>query len=335
MDVENKMEREKEPQLGVLLTNLGTPDAPTAAALRPYLAEFLSDRRVVDRPRWLWLPILHGVILRLRPQRSARAYQKVWTAEGSPLLVHSKEQQVALQRRLSGNIPVVLAMRYGQPSIAAGLQQLNDRGVRRVLVLPLYPQYSVSTTASTFDAVARAWSGWSHLPELRMVMGYHDQDSYIQALANSVRDYWAKNGRGERLLLSFHGTPQAMCDKGDPYYHQCQNTARLLAQRLQMSEDDCPLTFQSRFGREAWLQPYTDKTLEKLAAQGVARVDVVCPGFSSDCLETLEEIAILNRDLFLQAGGQDYHYIPALNDREDHIAMLAGLVRQHAQGWIE
>jgi len=328
------MEIDREKKIGVLLTNLGTPEAPTTAAVRRYLAEFLSDRRVVDRPRWLWLPVLHGVILRLRPRRSAHAYQKVWTDEGSPLLNFGRRQQLALQQRLPGDVPVVLAMRYGQPSIAAGLQQLRAAGVTRVLLIPLYPQYSGSTTASTFDAVAAAWSRWPRLPELRMVMDYHDQDGYIQALANSVRDYWNQHGRGEKLLLSFHGTPQAMSDAGDPYYLQCQTTARLLAQRLQLSDDQCQLTFQSRFGPEAWLQPYTDKTLEALAQQGVGRVDVLCPGFSADCLETLEEIAMLNRDLFLQAGGRDYHYIPALNDREDHIAMLAGLVRQYTQGWL-
>jgi ferrochelatase len=332
--METMMEIDREKKIGVLLTNLGTPEAPTTAAVRRYLAEFLSDRRVVDRPRWLWLPVLHGVILRLRPRRSAHAYQKVWTDEGSPLLNFGRRQQLALQLRLPGDVPVVLAMRYGQPSIAAGLQQLRAAGVTRVLLIPLYPQYSGSTTASTFDAVAAAWSRWPRLPELRMVMDYHDQDGYIQALANSVRDYWNQHGRGEKLLLSFHGTPQAMSDAGDPYYLQCQTTARLLAQRLQLSDDQCQLTFQSRFGPEAWLQPYTDKTLEALAQQGVGRVDVLCPGFSADCLETLEEIAMLNRDLFLQAGGRDYHYIPALNDREDHVAMLAGLVRQYTQGWL-
>jgi len=326
------IDKNKKP--GVLLTNLGTPEAPTAAALRRYLAEFLSDVRVVNRPRWLWLPILHGVILRLRPRRSAHAYKKIWTDEGSPLLVYARRQQAGLQQRLPAHVPVVLAMRYGQPSITAGLEQLRAAGVTQVLILPLYPQYSVSTTASTFDAVAQAWRHWQHLPELRMVMDYHDQDIYIQALANSVRDYWHQHGRGDRLLLSFHGTPQAMREAGDPYYDQCQTTARLLAQQLQLSTEQCQLTFQSRFGPEAWLQPYTDKTLEALPAAGVGRVDVLCPGFSADCLETLEENAMVNRDVFIQAGGREFHYIPALNDRDDHFAMLEGLVRQYAQDWI-
>jgi ferrochelatase len=328
------MENDRHKKVGVLLTNLGTPMAPTAAAVRPYLAEFLSDRRVVDRPRWLWLPILHGVILRLRPRRSAHAYKKIWTAEGSPLLAYGRRQQAGLRQRLSTNVPVVLAMRYGQPSIASGLQQLRDAGVERLVVLPLYPQYSVSTTASTFDALAAAWSRWSYLPELRMIMDYHDSNGYIEALAASVRDYWHQHGQGDRLLLSFHGTPQAMRAAGDPYHDQCHTTARLLAQHLQLTPDQCQLTFQSRFGPEAWLQPYTDKTLEALGVQGVGRVDVLCPGFPADCLETLEENAMVNRDLFLQAGGREFHYIPALNDREDHITMLAGLVQQYAQDWL-
>lgn len=321
-------------KMGVLLTNLGTPQAPTPAALRRYLAEFLADVRVVNRPRWLWLPILHGIILRLRPRRSARAYQRVWTEEGAPLLVFARRLQAVLRLRLAETVPLVLAMRYGQPSIASGLRELRDQGVDRVLVLPLYPQYSSSTTASTFDAIARAWRGWEHLPELRMVMDYHDRDAYIQALANSVNNYWAENGRGERLLLSFHGTPQSMRAAGDPYYSHCLETARLLRWRLQLDEEQCLLSFQSRFGPEEWLQPYTDKTLETLAAQGVGRVDVLCPGFSLDCLETLEEVAMENREIFLHAGGKDYHYIPALNDSEDHAAMLMTLVRQCAGDWL-
>ena len=327
-----KMNRDKK--VGVLLSNLGTPNEATAAAVRPYLAEFLSDRRVVNRPPWLWLPVLYGVILLLRPRRSAHAYQKIWMAEGSPLLVYGRRQQAGLQQLLPADVPVALAMRYGQPSIASGLQQLRDEGVERVLILPLYPQYSVSTTASTFDAVANAWRHWSHLPEMRMVMDYHAQDAYIEALANSVRDYWQQHGRGDRLLLSFHGTPQSMRTAGDPYYDHCQTTAQLLTQRLQLSSDQCQLTFQSRFGPEAWLQPYTDKTLEALGAEGVGRIDMLCPGFPADCLETLEEIAMMNRDVFIEAGGKEYHYIPALNDRQDHLAMLAGLVQQHAHDWL-
>jgi len=321
-------------KLGILLTNLGTPDAPTAAALRRYLAEFLADVRVVNRPRWLWLPILHAIILRIRPRRSARAYQGIWTPDGSPLLVFARRLHAVLRQRLSETVPVVLAMRYGQPSLRDGLLELRGHGVDRVLVLPLYPQYSASTTASTFDAIAKIWKQWPHLPELRMIMDYHDRDAYIQALANSVNNYWTEHGRGERLLLSFHGTPESMRTAGDPYYDQCLETARLLRWRLQLEDDRCLVSFQSRFGPEAWLQPYTDKTLEKLASQGVGRVDVVCPGFSLDCLETLEEMAVENRELFLQAGGREFHYIPALNDSEDHAAMLMTLVRQCAGDWL-
>ena len=328
------MNQDRVKKVGVLLSNLGTPAAPTAAAVKPYLAEFLSDRRVVDRPRWLWLPILYAVILQLRPRRSARAYREIWMAEGSPLLVYARRQQGVLQRLLPSDVPVVVAMRYGQPSIAAGLQQLRDAGVERIVVLPLYPQYSVSTTASTFDAIAETWRQWIHLPEMRMVMDYHTEDAYIEALANSVREYWQQHGRGERLLISFHGTPRSMRDAGDPYYDQCHTTARLLAQRLQLNSGQYQLTFQSRFGPEAWLQPYTDRTLEALGAEGAGRVDVLCPGFASDCLETLEEIAMQNRDVFIQAGGKEYHYIPSLNDREDHIAMLAGLVQRTAREWL-
>jgi len=328
------MNTDRVKKIGVLLSNLGTPAAPTAAAVKPYLAEFLSDRRVVDRPRWLWLPVLYGVILQLRPRRSAHAYQKIWMSEGSPLLVYTRRQQAGLQQLLPPDVPVVVAMRYGQPSLASGLKQLRDAGVERVVVLPLYPQYSVSTTASTFDAIADVWRRWPHLPELRMVMDYHAEEAYIEALANSVREYWQQHGRGERLLLSFHGTPQSMRAAGDPYYDQCQTTARLLAQHLGLDNDRCQLTFQSRFGPEAWLQPYTDKTLEALGAEGIGRIDVLCPGFPADCLETLEEIAMMNREVFIEAGGKEYHYIPALNDRSEHIAMLAVLVQQTAQDWL-
>jgi len=316
-------------RVGVLITNLGTPDEPQPSALRRYLAEFLSDPRVVNKPRWLWLPILHGIILRIRPARSAKAYQRVWTKEGSPLLAIGRKQQIGLQQKLTTDVPVVLAMRYGNPSIASGLESLRDQGVERIIVLPLYPQYAASTTASTFDAIASTWRHWWHLPELRMISDYHDRDSYINALANSIREYWSEHGQGEYLLLSFHGTPEAMRLAGDPYYDQCHKTAELLRHKLHLSSEQCLLTFQSRFGPEAWLQPYTDKTLERLAGEGVKRVDVVCPGFSADCLETIDEMALENRELFLDAGGSDFHYIPALNDRDDHLNALVELINEH------
>lgn len=325
--------------LGVLLTNLGSPDAPTPSAVRRYLAEFLSDSRVIEIPRPLWWPILYGIILPTRPKRSAHAYQRIWRDEGSPLLIISRRQTAAVQQVLEqtcpGPIRVALAMRYGQPSIADGLKELREAGARRILVLPLYPQYSGATTASTFDAVSVEMRRWRWLPEVRFVGHYHDERDYIECLARSIEEGWAHNGRGERLLFSFHGMPKRTLLLGDPYHCQCRKTARLVAERLQLADEEWQVSFQSRFGRAEWLQPYTDKTLQTWAKQGIRRVDVACPGFSADCLETLEEIAMLNKDGFLEAGGERLHYIPALNDRPDHVAALAGLVMKHSQGWPE
>lgn len=327
------------PTLGVLVTNLGTPDEPTPQALRRYLAEFLWDRRVVDAPRTLWWLILNGIILRFRPARSAAAYQKIWTDEGSPLLAISRSQVEKLQRlleqRFHGGIRVALGMRYGKPSIASALEELRAADIQRLLVLPLYPHYSCSTTASTFDAVSAEFSGWRWLPETRFVNHYHDNPAYIAALANSIEEQWQKYGQGEHLLFSFHGTPRRYLEEGDPYYCECLKTARLVAERLELPHERWQVVFQSRFGREEWLKPYTDETLEKLARNGVNRVDVICPGFSADCLETLEEIAEENQMRFLKAGGEALNYIPALNDRTDHIELLASLVESHAQGWPE
>ncbi|MEK7323221.1 MAG: ferrochelatase [Pseudomonadota bacterium] len=325
--------------LGVLLTNLGSPEAPTAEAVRHYLAEFLWDPRVVEIPRPLWWLILHGLVLRTRPSRSAHAYQRVWTDEGSPLLVFSRRQaaglQALLQQRCGGPVRVALAMRYGQPSIAAGLRELRAAGARRILVLPLYPQYSGATTASTFDAVTAVLKTWRWVPALRFVNHYHDEPAYIAALARSIQEHWQQQPRGERLLFSFHGMPKRTLLLGDPYHCQCLKTARLVAERLQLVQGEWQVTFQSRFGRAEWLQPYTDKTLRAWAKANVQRVDVVCPGFAADCLETLEEIAMLNKDAFLAAGGEQLHYIPALNDRADHMAALADLVLRDAHGWPE
>ena len=323
--------------IGVLLSNLGTPDAPTAPALRRYLAEFLWDRRVVDLPRPLWWLILHGIILRTRPRRSAAAYRRVWTEDGSPLMSISTAQCQRVRERLEqlapGRFLVALGMRYGNPSIAHGLQQLLDSGVERVLVLPLYPQYCSATTASTVDAVAAALATRRFVPELRFVADYHRDSGYIAALAASVREH--RQGRGDAglLLFSFHGTPQRFRDEGDPYYHQCQATAAAVAQRLGLEDGQWRVSFQSRFGKETWLQPYTDETLKQLGAAGVGTVDVLCPGFSADCLETIEEIGEENRAYFQQAGGVDYYYIPALNDRPDHIGALADLVRAYCSDW--
>ncbi len=305
--------------------------------MRRYLKEFLWDPRVVEIARPLWWLVLNVIILNTRPGRSAKAYQKVWTKEGSPLLHYSALQRSALADALAtkfGNdITVGLGMRYGKPSIRSALEELLDAGVRRLLVLPLYPQYSATTTASIFDAVSEALRDWRWLPDFRFVNHYHDDPAYIQALANSVRQHRAQHGDAERLLLSFHGIPEEYFHKGDPYYCECQKTARLLAEELELKESQWQISFQSRLGPKKWLQPYTDHTLAALANNGVKSVQVFCPGFSADCLETLEEVAMENHDVFKEAGGERYEYIPCLNDSPAHIEMLAGLVEQHTQGW--
>lgn len=327
------------PRLGVLLNNLGTPEAPTPGAVRRYLAEFLADPRVVEIPRPLWRLILHGVILRTRPRRSAAAYAKVWTEAGSPLLVHSRAQldglQAELGRRLPGPFSLALGMRYGRPSLGEALRRLRADNARRLLVLPLYPQYSATTTASTFDAVACELARWRWQPELRFINGYHDAPGYISALAASVREHWERRGRGERLLFSFHGLPRRNLELGDPYFCFCHKTARLTAEKLELREDEWQVSFQSRLGRAEWLRPYTDETVRRLAGQGLRRLDVISPGFAADCLETLEEIAMQNAEIFRAAGGEELRYIPALNARAEHVRFLADLVMHHAQGWIE
>lgn len=329
----------QRPCLGVLLTNLGTPNAPTPQALRRYLGEFLCDPRVIELPRLLWKPILHGIILRTRPKRSAAAYARIWGDAGSPLWLTTQRQCAALQAKLDDLLPgpvrVEAGMRYGSPALAEALHKLSEAGARRILLLPLYPQYSASTIASTFDAVAQVFRGWRWQPELRTVNGYHDDPGYIAALADSVRRHWARHGRGERLIISFHGIPRRYFLAGDPYHCLCQKTARLLAEALELSDGQWQVTFQSRFGKAPWLQPYTDETLNTWARDGVREVDAICPGFSADCLETLEEIAQQNREWFIEAGGRELRYIPALNDAPAHIEALAALVRRHVQGWPE
>lgn len=325
-----------EKSTAVLLCNLGTPDAPTPAALRRYLSQFLSDPRVVEIPRLFWLPLLHGVILRVRPRRSAAKYASMWSDAGSPLAVWTQRQADLLGQRLRESglpAPVLPAMRYGQPAVGAQLQGLLDAEVQRVLVLPLYPQYSASTTASVVDAVG-AWAARQRrLPELRFVGEFHDDPGYIEALARRIRGYWQDNGRPDKLVMSFHGVPARTIQLGDPYHAQCRQTAHLLAARLGLDDGQWLLTFQSRFGRARWLEPYTQPTLERLAREGVGRVDVVCPGFISDCLETLEEIDMEVRQAFEAAGGREYHYIPCLNDQPAWMAALAGLALRHLQGW--
>jgi ferrochelatase len=324
-------------KLGVLITNLGTPEAATPSALRKYLAEFLWDPRVVEFPRPLWWVVLNLVILRIRPRRSAETYAKIWTKEGSPLMAHTKSQLAALKRKFAANnlqhIEIDFAMRYGTPSIESVLLEMQDKNVTKLLVLPLYPQYSGSTTGSTFDSIAETFSKLRWLPELRFVNQYADDKKYISACASQIKRYWSTHKQSRVLLFSFHGLPKRYLLAGDPYHCQCYKTARLIAEQLQLNEDQWKLTFQSRFGREEWLQPYTDKTLEAMAKENIKSVDVFCPGFSADCVETLEEIDMLNREIFLEAGGEKFQYIPALNDNEDHIEAIYQLAMNHMQGW--
>ncbi|MYM62574.1 ferrochelatase [Pseudomaricurvus sp. HS19] len=324
----------QSPRTGVLLTNLGTPDEPTAPALRRYLREFLSDPRVVEVPRLLWWLILNLFILPFRPARSARLYAAIWREDGSPLMRITRSQAHKLQQRLDASpgadvVPVVMGMRYGNPSLAGALQQLSEMNVRNIIVLPLYPQYCGATTGSTFDALSQHLQQVRWVPGLTFINGYHQHPAYIDALCNSIRAHIAAHGMPDRFILSYHGTPQAYLEKGDPYSCFCQQTSRLVREQLGLEESRLTTTFQSRFGREPWLQPYTDVTLQALPAEGVRQVAVLCPGFAADCLETLEEIEVENRDLFIASGGESFHYIPCLNDADEHIDLLHQLVQEN------
>ena len=322
---------------GVLVVNLGTPDAPTSGAVRRFLRQFLSDPRVVEYPRLIWWLILNLVILVIRPSRSAAAYRKVWTDEGSPLLLHSMAITEKLRKQLTSSIEtpvsVELGMTYGEPSIDSAIDKLLASGARRIVTLPLYPQYSGTTTASVFDVVVRKLGKLRWIPETRFINHYHDEAGYIDALAASIRESWEATGRGDKLLMSFHGVPESTLMNGDPYHCHCQKTARLLADELGLSDDDWLISFQSRVGREKWLAPYTDETVKGLGREGLSRVDVICPGFSTDCLETLEEIAMQNAGFFTEAGGGALHYIPSLNSRDDHVHFLTQLLQKHTAGW--
>ncbi|QHE86773.1 ferrochelatase [Hydrogenophaga sp. BPS33] len=320
----------------IVYCNLGTPDEPTAPAVRRYLAEFLGDPRVVEIPKAVWWPILHGIILRTRPAKSAAKYASVWQAEGSPLKVWTERQAKLLRGYLGErghDLSVRYAMRYGNPSIASVLDELKAEGVARVLILPAYPQYSGTTTASVIDAVMQWAAPVRHVPDLRFVNRYHDDPGYIQALAQRIRAHWVANGQGDHLVMSFHGVPERTVRLGDPYQRECESTARLLASHLGLSNDRFTLTFQSRFGKAKWLEPYTEPTLVALARMGVKNVDVVCPGFTSDCLETLEEINMEVREAFVHAGGQRFEYIPCVNDSPEWIRALSDLAERHLQGW--
>jgi ferrochelatase len=330
---------EPEPREGpaaraaILLVNLGTPDAPTAQAVRRYLRQFLSDPRVIEVPRALWLPILHGFVLNTRPQQSARKYASIWYPEGSPLRVHTERQARLLGGRLGPDVQVEFAMRYGEPSIPGALARLKSEGRDRVLLFPLYPQYAASTTASALDQVTETIRRMRNVPEIRWIKEFHAHSAYLDAVAALVREHWRHSGRPEKVIMSFHGLPQYTVALGDPYSRQCIETAALLARRLDLADGDWETTFQSRFGRTAWIKPYTAATVADYARQGVRHVDVVCPGFVADCLETLEEIGIEVRKSFLEAGGREFHLLPCLNERAEWIDALVAIARPHLSGW--
>lgn len=311
---------------GVLLVNLGTPDEPTAPAIKRFLSEFLHDHRVVSLSRWLWCPILHGVILPIRAPKVAKLYETVWMDEGSPLMVYSKRQVDKL--RTQTNLPVELGMTYGSPSLKNGIEALMAQGVEDVIVLPLYPQYSGTTTAAVSDGLTKAFKQMPVLPSYRLIRDYYQHPLYIKALAQQVRLQWDKNGRGDYLLCSYHGIPKRLADQGDIYPQHCEETTRLLAQELELSEDKIGMTYQSRFGREEWLTPYTDKTLEVLPTKGIKKLDIMAPAFSVDCLETLEEISEQCKEIFIEAGGSEFNYIECLNDADAHIEMMADLIKR-------
>ncbi len=334
-------ELKDEAAVGVLITNLGSPAAASKEALRPYLKEFLSDPRVVEAPpaRWWWLFFLNVVVLNTRPAKSAKAYKTVWDSEGSgaPLLSISQRQieDIAKQIKLvfKGRIEFELGMRYGQPAIGTALQKLQAKGCQKVLVLPLYPQYAGATTASTMDAVTTEFRNWRCVPELRTITEYHRDLGYINAVVNSIKDHQNEEGKPDLLVMSYHGIPQRYADNGDPYVTQCYATSQLIADKLGLKKEDYQVTFQSHFGEELWIKPYTDETMKNLPKQGIKNIQVICPGFSADCLETIEEIGKENQEYFKEAGGNKFSYIPCLNDREDHVQALAKLVLQNLQGW--
>jgi protoporphyrin/coproporphyrin ferrochelatase len=330
-------DHQQSDKIGILLTNLGTPDEPTPKALKRYLKQFLSDPRVVEVPRLLWWLILHGVILQFRPRRSAKAYKTVFTEQGSPLLFHTQAQRDAISTRLqqdvSTDLVVEFAMRYGNPGFDNVLDKMFQQGVRKILLVPLYPQYSASTSASCFDELARNFMRRRWLPDFRFVSHYHDYAPFIQAAADKIRCHWQQHGQADKLILSYHGIPKRYLLNGDPYHCECYKTSRLIAEQLGLTKAQYLTTFQSRFGREEWLKPYTDQTLKALPAQGIKSVQVFCPGFSADCLETIEEIGDENKGYFLQAGGERYEYISALNAEPQHINALCQLIKDNLQGW--
>ncbi len=317
-------------QVGVLLINIGTPESPETGAVRSYLREFLSDRRVVDYPRWLWLPLLHGIILRIRPRRSARMYRSIWMDQGSPLKVIMDRIAEKLQQRVNESselsVVVEVGMRYGKPSIKNALERLRAAQAQKIVIFPLYPQYSRTTTATTFDAVFSALKTWAQIPDLELIADYHDHPAYLAALAQLTRVEWEKHGQPEKLLISFHGIPQRYARNGDPYPQQCERTAQLLVDALELPDHAWSYSFQSRFGPEPWLQPYTDETLKKLGGEDLSSLHIIAPGFSVDCLETLEELQVEGKQIFHTSGGGSFRYLPALNAETAHIEALATII---------
>jgi len=325
-------------KVGILVANLGTPDAPTAKALRKYLAQFLMDKRVVEIPRAIWYLILYGIILVVRPKKSAEKYAQVWSKEGSPLLVHAQKQAMLLRgflgQKINSPFAVELGMSYGNPSMQSALESLKAQHCNKILVFPLFPQYAASSTAAVFDAVWKVLLKMRNVPAIRTIRNYHDHPAYIAALADNIRQYWQVNGKPTKLVMSFHGVPKFHLTKGDPYHCECHKTARLLAEALGLKKEEYIVAFQSRFGKQEWLKPYLASTLEALGKEKTKRIDVICPGFSADCLETLEEIAMEGKHIFTHAGGGEYHYIPALNENEAWIHAMTTIALENLQGWV-
>jgi ferrochelatase len=333
---EKNYEHGSKDKTGVLITNLGTPDAPNAKSLKIYLNQFLSDPRVIEIPKIIWQIILKLIILQIRPRKSAANYKKIWTDKGSPLLDISQRQLEGVKQIISEknpNVEFALGMRYGNPSIEKALKDLQEKQVRRLLVLPLYPQYCAATTASTFDEVTNTLQKWRWIPELRFINQYFEEEKYIETLASSVEDFWAKNGKPQKIIFSYHGIPKRYLTNGDPYHCFCLKTTRLVKEKMKLSDDQIMTTFQSRFGREEWLQPYTSETLKELPGKGIKDIHIISPGFSADCLETLEELEEENREYFIESGGEKYKYIPCLNDNKEHLDFISYLIIKNTHGW--
>lgn len=333
---EKDYEHGSKEKIGVLITNLGTPDAPNKKELKVYLNQFLSDPRVIELPKILWQIILKLVILQIRPSKSAEAYKQIWTDKGSPLLDIANRQLNKIQSSFSSkneNIVFEVGMRYGNPSIPDALLKLQKKQVRRLLVLPMYPQYCAATTGSTFDEVTNVLQKWRWIPEMRFINQYFEEKNYIEALSNSIKSFWKKTSKPQKIIFSYHGIPKRYLTNGDPYHCFCLKTTRLVKEHMGLSDDMIMTTFQSRFGREEWLKPYTSETLKELPKQGIKNIHIISPGFSSDCLETLEELEEENKEYFMESGGENYHYIPCLNDHDDHIDVFVNLIKKHTQGW--